>query len=392
MSRRIGLIALVALFVVSVALFITGIVLQVGIVTGPLALVGAVITPVSFMFYSVVGALVVWRRGNNSVGWLFCGSGLGWALSLCAGVVVERGRFLGERAPDVIVWVSSWTEVLGITCLVLALLVFPSGRLASSRWVPVAVLTVVVGMVTALGEAFTAGPLEDYPYVDNPYPAGELFATLREVGWPLLMLPLVASAASLISRFRRARADERLQLKWMMFAGLLMVIYLGLWGFSVSLFGNDRIPETFVGIALLSVPAAAGIAILRYRLYDIDVVINRALVYGALTAVLAAAYVGLVFSFQALLSPFTAESDLAIAGSTLAVAALFRPVRSKVQGFIDRRFYRQKFDAERTVQEFNLRLRDEVDLGAVTSQLTGVIKETMQPAHVSLWMREVRGS
>ena len=390
MRSRFGLIALGVLVTVSVASFIASIVLQLGIVTGALALVGAVISPISYMFYSVVGALIVWRQGNNSVGWLFCGSGLGWALSLCSGVVVERGRFLGERAPDLVVWVSSWTELLGITCLVLALLVFPTGRLASSRWWPVAVLTVVVGTVTALGEAFTEGPLEDYPYVDNPYPAGELFETLRALGWPLLMIPVAASAVALISRFRRARGDERLQLKWMMFAGLLMVMYLALWQVSVGLFGDDRVAEAFVGIASLSVPAAAGIAILKYRLYDIDVVINRALVYGALTAVLAGAYIGLVFAFQALLAPFTAQSDLAIAGSTLAVAALFRPVRSGVQDFIDRRFYRRKFDAARTVEEFNARLRDEVELGAVTSQLTEVIRETMQPTHVSLWMREVR--
>ena len=392
MSRRLSLISLGVLVGVSIALFITGSVLQLGIVRGPLAVIGAVFTPVSYMFYSVVGALIVWRRGNNSVGWLFCGAGLGWALSWSAGVVVERGRFVGDRAADVVVWLSSWTEVLGITCLVLALLVFPTGRLASSRWRPVAVLTVVVGIVTALGEAFVAGPLEDYPYVDNPYPAGDLFGTFRAVGWALLMVPVAASGVSLISRFRRARAEERLQLKWMMFAGLLMVMYLAFWGYSVTLFGSDRIAETFVGIASLSVPAAAGIAILKYRLYDIDVVINRALVYGALTAVLAGAYVGLVFGFQAVLTPFAAESDLAIAASTLGVAALFRPVRSHLQDFIDRRFYRQKFDAERTVAEFSARLRDEVELNAVTSRLAGVVRDTMQPTHVSLWMRAGGGT
>ena len=176
-------------------------------------------------------------------------------------------------------------------------------------------------------------------------------------------------------------------MKWMMFAAILMAAYLLLWAVSAGAFGSDRIAESLQGVALLSVPGAAGIAILKYRLYDIDVVINRTLVYGSLTAILAAAYAGLVFGLQAILAPFTAQSDLAIAGSTLAVAALFRPLRARVQDFIDRRFYRRKVDAQRTVEEFSVRLRDEVDLDAVTSQLTRVVKDTMQPAHVSLWMR-----
>lgn len=387
MSRRSSLIALVAIVAVSVALFVTGIFLQLGLVSGPLAAAGGVITTLSFMFYSVVGGLIVWRRGNNAVGWLFCGSGLGWALSFCSGVLVGRGRILAERTSDVVVWLSAWTELLGVTCLVLALLVFPTGRLASSRWRPAAALAVVAGIVASLGEAFSRGPLEDYPYVDNPYPAGDLFEAFRAVGWPLMLLPTVAAAASLVVRSRRARSDERLQLKWMMFAGVLLVMYLLFWASSVGLLGSDRIAESLSGVALLSVPAAAGIAILKHRLYDIDLVINRTIVYAALTAILGATYVGLVFGFQAVLAPFTAESDLAIAGSTLAVAALFRPVRERVQDFIDRRFYRSKFDAARTVDDFNLRLRDEVDLGAITSQLTGVVGDTMQPAHVSLWLR-----
>jgi hypothetical protein len=140
-------------------------------------------------------------------------------------------------------------------------------------------------------------------------------------------------------------------------------------------------------VGLLLIPLSMGAAILRYRLYDIDVVINRTLVYGALTAVLSGIYIGLVFGFQALLEPFTAESDLAIAGSTLAVAALFRPVRSRTQGFIDRRFYRSKVDRQKTIDEFNSQLRDEVDLSAITQRLAVVVNETMQPSHVSLWLR-----
>ena len=387
MKRRLSLIGSGALSLICTVLLLASVVLGSEIASGASAKVGAVITPLSLVSYSGVGALIVWRRGDHAIGWLFCFAGLGWALSGFSGLVVERSRFLGDRAPDAIVWLSAWTELIGIVALVLALLVFPTGRLLSRRWRPVAALTVAVGLLTLLGEAFAAGPLEDYPYVNNPYPAGNLFEVFRAVGWPLLMLPVVAGAASLISRSRRARAEERLQLKWMMFAGVWLAMYLVFWGLSVPLFGSDRIAESLSGLALLSVPAAAGIAILKYRLYDIDLVINRTLVYGTLTAVLASVYLGLVFGFQAVLAPFTPQSDLAIAGSTLAVAALFGPARSRVQDFIDKRFYRSKFDAERTVAEFNLRLRDEVDLLAVTTQLTGVVRDTMQPAHVSLWLK-----
>ena len=266
MTRRLGLIAVGVLGLVSAALLITSIVLKLGIVTGALARAGAVITPVSFMFYSAVGALIVWRRGNHSIGWIFCVAGVGWASMWCSGVVVERAHFLGERAPDIVVWLSAWTELIGITCLVLALLLFPTGRLASPRWRAAALLTVAAGIVTFLGEAFSAGPLEDHPFVDNPYPAGDLFESFRAIGWPLFMLPVVAEAVSLVVRSRRARADERLQLKWMMFAGMLMAVYLVFWATSAGVFGSDRIAESLQGVALLSVPAGASIAILKYRL------------------------------------------------------------------------------------------------------------------------------
>ena len=166
-----------------------------------------------------------------------------------------------------------------------------------------------------------------------------------------------------------------------LFAGLAE----GVAGYTASI--SAAIGQSLVTFGIVLLPVTIGVSILRYRLYDIDVLINRALVYVSLTVALAAAYVGLVFAFQTLLAPFTAESDLAIAASTLGVAALFRPIRFRFQGFIDKRFYRNKFDAERTVADFGTRLRDEVELSEVTSRLTDVVTETLQPAHVSLWVR-----
>jgi hypothetical protein len=194
---------------------------------------------------------------------------------------------------------------------------------------------------------------------------------------------------SLILRFRRSHGIERQQLKSFVLAVSMFPVLFLVATIAGALDSSEDDYISFVLImgGLLLIPLSMGAAILRYRLYDIDLVINRTLVYGALTAVLSGIYVGLVFGFQALLEPFTAESDLAIAGSTLAVAALFRPVRSSIQDFIDRRFYRRKVDKQRTIEEFNSQLRDEVDLSAITQRLAGVVNETMQPTHVSLWLR-----
>jgi hypothetical protein len=197
---------------------------------------------------------------------------------------------------------------------------------------------------------------------------------------------VLAGMVSVVVRFRRSRGEERQQMKWFTFAVVLLIVEFVFQSAILDGAGGDRIP-VIDGIAMALVPISAAVAIFRYRLYDIDVVINRALVYGALTAVLAAAYLGLVVVFQEVLSPLTADSDVAVAGSTLAVAALFRPVRARVQEFIDRRFYRHKYDASETLEEFASSLRDEVDLDSLSRELVGVVADTMQPAHASLWLR-----
>jgi hypothetical protein len=209
---------------------------------------------------------------------------------------------------------------------------------------------------------------------------------------------------AVVVRLRRARGDERQQLKWFAYVAALMATGFAVAALSLAIaaaggWDEDNLP-TWLGafgtvgwmtglLALvLALPVAIGVSVLKYRLYDIDVVINRTLVYGSVTALLAGAYLGLVLLFQLAFSPVTEGSGLAVALSTLAVAALFRPARNRVQRLVDRRFYRGKYDAQQTLEGFAARLREEVDLDALRGELTGVVAETMQPAHVSLWLRE----
>jgi hypothetical protein len=185
-----------------------------------------------------------------------------------------------------------------------------------------------------------------------------------------------------VVRFRRSQGVERQQMKWFVYAAALLVLLPV--GYSLP----EIVGSVLFVVVLIALPTAIGIAVLRYRLYDIDVVINRALVYGPLTATLALVYVGSVVGLQAVLRVLSGqESTLAVVASTLAIAALFNPLRGRVQAFVDRRFYRRKYDAAKTLAAFNARLREETDLETLTDDLAGVVRETMQPAHVSLWLR-----
>jgi hypothetical protein len=211
----------------------------------------------------------------------------------------------------------------------------------------------------------------------------------------LIPTTMVASAVALVLRFRRSRGEERLQLKWLAAAaGTVASLYLVAMAGSLTYAFSDAKADPLWAqvldqVALVScglIPIAIGIAILKHRLYDIDLIINRTLVYGGLTALLAATYFGIVVLLQGVI-PAAGDSDLTIAGSTLAVAALFRPLRARVQSFIDRRFYRRKVDAQRTLESFSSRLRDDVDLDHLSADLLGVVRDTLQPAHASLWLR-----
>jgi hypothetical protein len=282
------------------------------------------------------------------------------------------------------------------------ILLFPDGKLPSRRWRPLAWLSGVVMVLASLGITFAPGPLEGHPGVRNPF-------GLEALGHPwvatavfivLLLLPLcmVASALSLVLRYRRSRGEEREQIKWIAFAatvvGLLYLIamvssltFSGPWGGAGTPLWLGLLQQAAL-VTFSAVPIAVGFAVLNYRLYEIDLIINRTLVYGTLTITLVVLYFGGIVVLQRIFVTLTGQqSTLAVVASTLLIAALFTPLRHRIQGFIDRRFYRRKYDARRTLETFSIKLRDETDLEALNNDLVGVVRETMQPAHVSVWLR-----
>ncbi len=346
--------------------------------------------------YLAVGALIAIRRPGNAVGWLL--------MAIAVAFAVETFGYVYASVPTApghvpVAWVSAWAWQVWVTLTVTALpLLFPDGRLLSRRWRPVAWSAGLALALGIVGVAFKPGDLDLSVPLDNPLGASgraaDVVALAEVLGTGLTVVCAALAAVSLVLRFRRATGVERQQLKWFALAGLLALAGLMVALVAVVSPGGWRNPVgavgwfTFLFSCTIGLPAATGVAILRHRLYDIDLVIKRTLVYGSLTAVLVATYLGLVLVLRLALGQLTGESDLAVAGSTLAVAALFRPARARIQHVVDRRFYRSRYDAARTLEGFSVRLRDELDLETLGTDLRCVVRDTMQPAHVSLWLRE----
>ena len=341
--------------------------------------------------YATVGALIVSRLPGHGIGWLFTGLGLLLALNGLSYSYASWGLYAqGGEVPGLTAAVLGWGQA-NAPLMGLSLLLFPDGRLPSRRWRPVAAMS-AVAILGFVATVLRPGPF-DVPFdrVSNALGVPgmrEAINALNGACWMLTWVALGLGVRALALRLRGARGDERQQLKWVLtvstVVGAVTVVLMGSWFIWPE---NVQWRMAVLGGAFIAFPLATGVAILRHRLYDIDVVINRALVYGTLTATLAGAYLGGVLVLQLVLRPLTEESSLAIAASTLAVAALFRPARSRIQAVVDRRFYRRKYDAARTHEAFSARLREEVDLDSLAAQLREVVGETMQPAHVSLWLR-----
>jgi hypothetical protein len=344
---------------------------------------------VFLLSFMTVGALVASRRPGNPLGWIMCFAGLAYAVAGMSASYTGSVELSGDR--DLLValadWFSGWAWIAGIApAVTFMLLLFPTGHLPGPGWRPVAWLAGGALVAVVVGLAFSPD-LETESGRSNPFGVGgaEIPAAL---GGFLLVPAALASVASVGLRFRRAGPEERRQLKWLTYTGAIVAVTaMGVLIAESTVGTTDAFSNTFVSVAIAALPISIGIAILRHGLFDIDLVINRTLVYGALTATLVAAYLGTVLLLQLALSPITEESDLAIAGSTLAVAALFRPARSRIQALVDRRFYRSRYDAARTLEAFGTRVRDEVDLERLGGELRGVVAETLQPRGVSLWLR-----
>jgi len=341
-----------------------------------------------------LGALISSRRPENPIGWIFCAIGLATGLEYAAeGYAVYALFGDGSAAPGGVwaAWAADWVWTFSIGLLPFVFLLFPNGRLPSRRWRPVAFFAAALYVALPVGYALLPGSLGSFPSIENPMGYGgaedEILPGVNQaLVWIALVLTVLLSVVSLMLRFRRAVGVERQQIKWVAYTAVLLITYA-----LVDLFFQDVITPVapvldavFVG----SFYAAIAVAILKHRLYDIDVIINRTLVYGILTATLALVYFGSVVLLQRAFVLLTGEtSQLTVVASTLAIAALFNPLRWRVQAFVDRRFYRRKYDARKTLEEFSARLRDETDLGALNDELVEVVRDTVQPAHVSLWLR-----
>ena len=353
--------------------------------------------------FPLVGLLILLQQPRNTIAWLLQVVGLLWAFNSVAHAYAIYGMVVAPGSVPGAVYVAAvneaaWVPAIGLMGTFLVLL-YPDGHLPSPRWRPVAwvcAATIVLGTSAII---LSPGAMEESPVptTTNPlaWQAGEpLLVVLQVAVLPLLPLGIVACAVALVRRFRSSQGVERLQLKWLALVGAVVALLYLLTMLAVLVVSTTDLSATawvqvLQLVSLLSfalVPVAIGIAVLRHGLYDIGVVINRALVYGGLTATLAGVYLGSVLLLQLVLSPLTQQSDLAVAGSTLAVAGLFGPARRRIQRSVDRRFYRSRYDMARTADEFAARLRHEVDLDAVGSDLRGAVDESLRPTHVSLWV------
>ena len=346
--------------------------------------------------YATVGAVIAARR-RNRIGWLFLAFGLLAALVSFGNTYFMRGAIVTPGslpAARVAVWAGTVMWPSGYLFLALLLLLFPNGRLPSPRWRPVALVLAVSWSVAILYSAFA--PATTVASVTFPNPVG--IQALGHPTWKAVAQGVVAVAVATLAaaalgpllRFRRADPAQRQQLKWFAFVIVVSVVTLLV---ALAVGGALPVVATMLwGVATVGVvaglPAAVGLAILRYRLYDIDRLINRALVYATLTAVLGLGYAGAVLVLGQLFGGVGERTpSWAVAGATLTVAALFQPARRRIQQAVDRRFNRRKYNTAQTIQAFSTRLRDQLDLDTLSAELVAVVDQTMEPTHVSVWLR-----
>jgi hypothetical protein len=345
--------------------------------------------------FSIIGAIIASRLPANPVGWLFCAAACTIAveyLSAEYAIYALLARPDSLPAGEALAWLAFWVWIPSIGCIVLSLLLFPNGRLPSTRWRWLAWLSVLVTIAGAVWVALSPGAIGNLGSIRNPLGIEGLPSGYKPVQTIMSALLFVVAVSTLGLRLLRTSGIEHQQIKWPAFIAVMAAGGSILYDTAISEAIGLRWLEWagYVGLiaALVGFPISIGIAIVRYRLYEIDTLINRTLVYALLTATLAAVYFGAVVLLQRVFVALTGQqSTLAVVASTLVIAALFNPLRRRIQYFVDRRFYRRKYDARKTLEAFSAKLRNETDLEALNNDLVGVVRETMQPAHVSLWLR-----
>ena len=398
-----------ALFGLTVATFVVAVIFAIlAVIADPSRLAesaAGLLTILPFFSFPVVGVLIASRRPGNAIGWICLITGLFWTAffegdTSSAYELARTGTVQSSVKLDALTQ-GDWVLPVGLLGIY-TILLFPDGRLPSRRWRPFAVFAGVVMVLINVTFALAPGPLEGHPGVRNPFGLEQFpWMTVAAVVTVLLLpLCILISAFSLVLRYRRSDQEMREQIKWLAFAAS----FVGLTYFGTLASGLLLAPDSYTTnetaplwvsatqqlsyISFATVPIAIGFAVLKYRLYDIEIIINRTLVYGPLTVALVLIYVGGVVSLQYAFRTLTGgESQLAIVASTLAIAALFNPLRRRIQDVTDRRFYRQRYDAARTLEAFSRTLRDETDLDALGGDVLAVVQETMQPEHVSLWLK-----
>lgn len=395
----------VAMYVASVALTVSS--LYAGPDTQPSSdwgtggALGGLVIFSPFLAFPLVGALIASNRPRNPIGWICLTAGLFWML-IVLGDSLPSGSGLYPVTIDALTqWM--WIPPVGLLGIYMILL-FPDGKLPSRRWRPLAWLSGVAMVLASVVITISPGDLPGHPGVRNPFglEGHSMVAQWLPLVIALLPVCILASAASLVWRYRHSGREVRQQIKWVAFAasfvGLAYTITLvsGLFLAPEALATEEgplwmTLLQNVVLMSYAGIPVAVGFAVLRYRLYDIDILINRTLVYATLTAALALIYVGCVVSLQYAFRALTGqETQLAVVASTLAIAGMFGPLRRRVQWFVDRRFFRKKYDATKTLEAFGATLRDETNLKQLNAGLLAVVRETLQPAHASLWMRAAR--
>jgi len=362
--------------------------------------VGRALMIVALLGLATVGAAIRRHRPHNRMGWVLLGGATLGAVNFAAGLYGLRA--LTPDAGHVplaryAAWLFTWTDFPAIFgLLVLTLFLFPDGALPSSRWRPPLTLAAAGTALVTVVAALAPGPFPDpefYGAWTNPFGAagapGRLLHAAAAWAYPVMAASLAIGAASLLVRYRRSDTQQRRQIKWLVYA-LALTVVVNAWVTVAPDFGPllEGLEGIVYGLAVLAIPVGAGIGILKHRLYDIDRLINRTLVYGLLTVLLAGVYAGVVLALGQLFGRLRAEPpSWAVAGATLTVAAVFQPARRRIQAMVDRRFNRSRYDAAKTIEAFSARLRDEIDLDTLTAELLAVVHQTMEPTGVSLWLR-----